>query len=390
MEPKTNRKFDKTTFDRQVKRIEQWSNTRKMRLSNPAYYIDIPQEISIQLTYACNLRCKMCYQWNETGYLNSASSAKNMHNEIAVDLFEKILEETLDIKSSLYIWGGEPLFHSNFEGISKALEKDLRYTTMCTNGLLIQKNMDSLLRISSNLALLISIDGLGDTNNELRGKLTFERVMTQISDLFTEQKKGTYKGTISINAVLNDSLAPHIYEFMEFFDDLGVDSVYFNYPWYISPQRAYEMDKFYNSKLAWIEDESTLSGTKSWHSFNYKLSPDSAIIVQEQIQKLKSRIWNSRVRFQQHMQDHEILDFIIDSHSSTRSCFAWSSRIEILADGRAGTCCKFFPELSIGNIKDYGLLNLWRSDKFNKLRHILGNGLLPICSKCILLYRNGY
>jgi MoaA/NifB/PqqE/SkfB family radical SAM enzyme len=390
MEPKTNKKFDQQSFDRQIKRIEQWSITRKARLSSPAYYIDIPQEVSIQLTYACNLRCKMCYQWNETGYFNSANNTKNLHNEIDVDLFGKILEETVDVKSALYIWGGEPMFHSDFEGISKVLEKDLRYTTMCTNGMLIQKNMDSLLRISSNLALLISIDGLGDVNNELRGKMTFERVIQQIGDLFQEQKKGNYKGTISINAVLNDSLAPHIYEFMEYFNDLGVDSVYFNYPWYISPERANEMDKYYEANLAWLENEPLLSDAKSWHSFNYKLSPDSAVIIQEQILKLKKRIWNSRVRFQQHMQDHEILNFITDSHSTNRSCFAWSTRIEILADGRAGTCCKFFPELSIGNIKDYGLLNLWRSEKFNKLRHILGNGLLPICSKCILLYRNGY
>lgn len=387
MEPRTNKKFDRATFERQRKRIADYSSAKRKRMSDPAYSTSLPQDISLQLTYACNLRCKMCYQWNDDGYFNTFS-AQQKKMEIDVDLFNKILDESKEAKSTLYIWGGEPLFHSDFEGISRALERDRRYTTMCTNGLLVEKNMESLLRISPDLALLFSIDGLGETNDKLRGNRTFERLMAQMYTLLDEQKRGNFKGTISVNTVLNDDLAPHIYEFMEYFDAMGVDSVYFNYPWYISEERAAQMDQFYADNLQWLGSGDP-SGKQSWHSFTFKLSPASIPVIEDQISKLKKRVWNSRVRFQQHMEGEQIAGFIRDTFSPDRSCYAWSTRMEILADGKAGTCCKFFPELSVGNIREEGLLGLWKSEKFKKLREVLNRQLMPVCSKCILLYRNG-
>lgn len=33
--------------------------------------MSFPQFISFTLTNACNLRCKMCGQWSETGYIKN-------------------------------------------------------------------------------------------------------------------------------------------------------------------------------------------------------------------------------------------------------------------------------------------------------------------------------
>lgn len=388
MGPKTHHKLDSDSFKRLAKRVHDFSETRKQRIADPDYATQIPTELGLQLTYACNLRCKMCYQWNEDGYFHSFGQ-QHQKLEIDAELFNKILHETFAAKSSLYLWGGEPLFHSDFSAIAASLEADPRYTTMCTNGLLIEQHMESILKISSNLAVLCSVDGLDDANDDLRGKRTFERLMKQLKLLIDEQRKGNFKGTISINAVLNDRLAPDIELFMEFFEDLGVDSVYFNYPWYISEERAAEMDKFYAEKLSWLNN--VTDGVKpSWHSYTYKLSPASADIIASQIDKLNTRTWNTRIRFQQHMEGDQIAEFITDKFTPNRSCFSYSSRLEILADGRAGTCSKFFPELSVGNLREEGLIDLWKSEKLSKLRNILSQQLMPACAKCYLLYRNGW
>src|SRR5258708_7906580 len=120
MEPRTNQKFDRVTFERHQKRIGDYSSVKRKRISDPSYSTALPHEISLQLTYACNLRCKMCYQWNDDGYFN-ALSAQQKNMEIDVDLFNKILYESREARSNLYIWGGEPLYHSDFDGISKAM-----------------------------------------------------------------------------------------------------------------------------------------------------------------------------------------------------------------------------------------------------------------------------
>lgn len=387
MEFKSTKKFDSETFDRLQKRIKDLSMTRRALLENPAYAAPLPNEIDIQLTYACNLRCKMCYQWNDDGYFHSYNK-EIQKKEIDVEIFKKILHETKEVKSRLYLWGGEPLYHSEWNQIAAAIEDDPRHTVICTNGILVEKNMESLLKISSSLALLVSVDGLGETNNALRGKSTFERLIKQMDLVLEEQKKGNYKGTISVNVVLNDELIPQLYEFVEFFEAKGIDSIYFNYPWYISEERANQMDEFYARNFGWLMS-SQQSEAGSWHAYTFKLSESSELILKQQIELLNSRVWKVRVRFQQQLENSEIMDFITDKYNSTKRCFALANRIEVLADGKVGTCSKFFPELSIGDLKTQSLTEIWRSDHFNKLRLVLSKGLMPVCSKCILLYRNG-
>jgi radical SAM protein with 4Fe4S-binding SPASM domain len=271
------------------------------------------------------------------------------------------------------------------------MEKDPRWTTICTNGLLIEKKIDTLLPISENMVLLISLDGLNEANDYMRGKKTFERVIHQINLLLDLRKKGLYKGLISINTVLNDSFIPQLYEFMEYFEQLNVDSVYFNYPWYISENQAQSMDNFYLKQLEWMDNTTSCDSENSWHSYKYRISESSTEMLWKQIEKLNSRKWKIRIRFQPPLEKHEIEYFIAGKEKPDmirRECFAVSNRIDIHADGKVGSC-KFFPELSIGDIEEEGLIDIWHSDKFGKFREQISKGLMPVCSKCVLLYLNG-
>ncbi len=387
MEFKSTVKFDETSFGRLRNRVKDIFVTERELNKNPLYAAAIPLEVDIQLTYACNLRCKMCYQWNDDGYFHSYN--KELQNkELDIEIFRKILRETEDVKSRLYLWGGEPLYHTQWPEIANALEADRRYTTICTNGLLMEKNLDSILKISPDLALLFSIDGLHEANDALRGKKTFERVIKQMNLILEEQRKGNYKGTVSVNVVLNDGLIPQLYEFVEYFENLGIDSIYFNFPWYISEERASAMDEFFHTHLGWLEEANPVE-TGSWRSYTYKISPESEAILKEQIARLRSRLWNIRVRFQQHLEADEISNFILDTYEPHRKCLALSNRMEVLANGKVGTCSKFFPELAIGNLNNQSLVEIWQSESFYQLRKVVSAGLLPVCAKCILLYRNG-
>ena len=54
-----------------------------------------------------------------------------------IELFKKVLNETKKIKSRVYIWGGEPLCHKDFDKIADMLVEDPREVAMCTNTLLL-------------------------------------------------------------------------------------------------------------------------------------------------------------------------------------------------------------------------------------------------------------
>lgn len=387
MEFKTSVKFTEQTFNRLQKRIKDFSEARRELALNPSFSTPIPHEVNLQLTYACNLRCKMCYQWNDEGFFHGYNK-EIQQKELSIDIIKKVLSETRSIKSRMYLWGGEPLFHSKWNDIANELEQDLRHTIICTNGLLIEKNMDSLNKISSDLSLLVSVDGIDEVNDALRGKRTFEKIIRQLEIVKEEQQKGNFRGSISINAVLNDELIPQMIDFVEYFEALGVDSIYFNYPWFISKERALQMDSFYNENFSWLSS-GVLTEKASWHSYTFKISSSSEQLLVEQIKKLKDRVWKVRVRFQQEIEMNDVGNFIDDSFQSNRKCLAFTNRIEIMADGKVGTCSKFFPEFTIGDLHQQSLIEIWRGEAFQGLRSVVARGLMPVCSKCVLLYRNG-
>ena len=52
--------------------------------------------------------------------------------------------------------------------------------------------------------------------------------------------------------------------------------------------------------------------------------------------------------------------------------------------------CKFFPEFSVGDMKKDSVYDVWHGEHFTKLRETIDKcGLMPVCSKCSLLYSRG-
>ena len=71
------------------------------------------------------------------------------------------------------------------------------------------------------------------------------------------------------------------------------------------------------------------------------------------------------------------------------SCLAIKNRMDIFPNGEV-ISCKFFPEFSVGDIKTESVNDVWHGCKFTKVRETIDReGLMPVCSKCNLLYSRG-
>ena len=189
MQPETTVKIDPAEFDRMKKSMGNLSKAVRARKTNPAYAASAPEEIGIQLTYRCNIRCEHCFQWNDQGFFHHLSK-EEVRDELSAEVVEKILFETREAKSNLYLWGGEPTVHKEWDALSLMLEKDPRWTVLCTNGLLIERKLESILRISENTVLLISVDGFKEQNDAIRGKGTFDKIMHNVNLVKDLQKSG--------------------------------------------------------------------------------------------------------------------------------------------------------------------------------------------------------
>lgn len=388
MQPKSKITYDKEEKRKLNKTIKNAVETKRRRLKNIEYATSVPEFIALKLSNRCNLRCKHCYQWNEDGYHNFMT-AEEQNEDMDIDIIKHVLNETQESKARLYLWGGEPLIHRKFGEIVGLLLEYVREVSICTNGILIDKHLDDLLKIS-NVEFLIAIEGFQEDHDALRGAGTFDKTMKNIVKLVALKKKGIFKGKITIHTMINDSLVPHLYELLLYLEDLGVDMVMVCYPWYISEETSRKMDSYFQEHFNWLNelDESKKS---NWHAFKYRLDKKSIPILRQQVNMINRRTWTIRLRYQPDLRETEMEDFIEGKDkigTTCPECVGLSTRMDIGPDGGV-TACKLFSEFHMGNLNDKKLLEIWNSDEYRKVRKIINLQPMPVCTKCNVLYLHG-
>ena len=390
MHPETNVTFDSDTFKRLKRSIKLRSETARSRKRNPSYATPVPEEIGLQLTYKCNLRCHHCFQWKADGGFFREYDKDKLAKDIPIEIIERIFADTHERKSNLYLWGGEPLVYKDWDRLSRLLERDPRWTVLCTNAHLIEKRLEGLLRFSEHLVVLISLDGYEDEHDAVRGKGSYEKVMGAIRLLRELQRKGEFKGKISINTVLNNENVGSLCKIMEQSERLGVDSQYFCFPWYISAERASAMDRFYTENAEFL-GPLPATGRPSWHSYSYSVDEAKLPTLHGELKRLRDRSWDIRIRIQPALTEAQVDDYVRGADlraQNRRQCLAISNRLDVLADGSV-CACKCFPEFTMGDLHTTPMLDIWHSTNFQRFRGLLNQGLSPICASCILLYQNG-
>lgn len=347
--------------------------------------VDLPTVLGIKLTNRCNLRCAHCYQWNETGYHHDMTRAEQ-RLDLDIGVFERLLEETRPVKSRLYLWGGEPMAHRHIARILELLHMDPRETTICTNAYFIRKHLNALCRISPYLELLIAVEGFEAEHDLLRGNGSFKEVMSQLELLVQSRAEGAYSGKISVHTMISDSMVGRLYELMEFYEAKGIDLVMLTFPWYISAETSEEMTAFVREKFEWFNDPA--GGRHTWDAFKYRLAPEHVEGVIQDLRKINSRTWKTRIRYQPDLEFDEIEAYVRGKTMSVRcanQCRALNARVDISPTGNV-SACKFFSELSVGNLHDSSLASMWRSARYQNIRKTLDEQLSPGCTKCNVLY----
>lgn len=390
MQPRSVLPYRDEALKKLQKKLHVTKLVKEERDKDPAYALELPHEIGLKLTNRCDLRCAHCFQWNEEGYHNHLEKQEvKKDGDLDINIIKELLEKTRTHKANLYLWGGEPLMYSHWDELVQLLKADPRDTVICTNGLSIKRKLNDLVSISEGLTILISIEGLEAQHDNLRGKNTYRKIMAGVEELLQLQAAGIYKGFISVAAVVSDELVPHLFDFCMSFEEKGIDTLYINYPWYIPDDVAFGMDELFKEKYGWMGTDR--GWMNSWHSFHFKVNSELHGALMEQLEMIRNKNWKMRVRFQPELEDNEVMGFIEGStkpgQHRTR-CLGISNRIDLMPNGVV-TPCKKFPEFIVGNMNSASLEEVWQGEGFKKFRTLHNNTLMPICSKCEILYMNG-
>ncbi|HJU19501.1 MAG TPA: radical SAM protein [Stellaceae bacterium] len=169
----------------------------------------------------CNLRCKMCYY---------SFDYHRKREQMDLPLFRKIAEDVFPKTRFLYLsCATEPLMNKQFaEFLRIAGEYKVPFTSFCTNGQLLRKEVITACLDTGLSEIIFSIDGAtAPTYEAIRRGGKWERLLENL-DLLVAMKKeaGTTKPAIRINFTCMESNIRELPAMAEFAVKRGAQSLH--------------------------------------------------------------------------------------------------------------------------------------------------------------------
>jgi MoaA/NifB/PqqE/SkfB family radical SAM enzyme len=151
--------------------------------------LESPLKVQWKITEQCNLRCMHCY--------NGTTCEKTFDLDKINVIADKICEWDV---FEVTLTGGEIFTVPNIQSImKKLLDRNIKIT-LFTNGTLIFPYLDFLQKYSSMLHVNISIDGIKEYHDQIRGMGTFDLAIRAIKEM---KKRGIKVTTNTVIAKLN-------------------------------------------------------------------------------------------------------------------------------------------------------------------------------------------
>ncbi len=167
----------------------------------------VPRYAAWELTNACNAKCLHC----------GSQSGECRENELSLDEALHVCDQLSEAGCyHLTLMGGEFFLSPHWEQVSKRLSENGVIVAPLTNGLLMNEKNIQKMKAAGIKKLGISIDGLGETHDYLRGVPNiFNRA---VEHLKLAKKEGLNIAVITAVSAVNLDQIPEIYEFIKSLD----------------------------------------------------------------------------------------------------------------------------------------------------------------------------
>ena len=167
------------------------------------------------VTYKCNLKCKGCDSWKVAE-----------HNDLSATEWREVFRQMphLDL---VKILGGEPMVRKDIVDILVAVreEVDPYILQLTTNGMLEQRLVDVIEAIAwPGLQLRISVDGLPETHDNMRGMMGSWSIVDSTVHRVAELKE-KYGFSFGINFAVTDNSMEDLPKMRQYASSVGADLI---------------------------------------------------------------------------------------------------------------------------------------------------------------------
>lgn len=303
-----------------------------------------PIRIYYELTLACNLKCKYCF--------NSSGNKRPIElttKEVIKSLYDLREANVMDIRFT----GGEPLCRPDWYEIFKK-SKELSFSvSLNTNG--VYSNSDVFDKLASlNLEqITISIDGKKEHHEKNRGKGTFNRAVDALKEL---HKRGAI---LRINVLITRAALHDVDYMVDLASKYTTEINFFAVRFFGRGQELETTESISFKELYKMAEK--IKSLQAKH-------PDLNIIYPEQ-----PMIENSARK-----DEHEKFGLVMCAPDG-------ATRFNITSDGRlwSGGYLPYIDDsMSVGNIKTDKLFDVWQHSKKLERFRKRASDLIRFCMKC--------
>lgn len=335
--------------------------------------MSFPQSISLTITNHCNLRCQMCGQWSEEGYIRN--HMEPLKHEMTLADWKRLVDEiAAHGLGSVLLRGGETFM---FPGIVELLEyirgKDM-FICIDTNGTLLKQYAEEIVRLGG-MHLTISVDGPEPVHDAVRGVPgTFQRVKEGVARIAELEAAGGNQ--ISRSAAF--TISRYNYHSMGNMPDvvrsLGIPVITI-VPYYYFPEAV---GRKYEEEL-----RSLGSRAFSWVGFHHE---DSGVDVEEFLGQFRQYLASMGDVYNypyMAMDEEQYRTWFEDAQAQVGPvhCQNVEKYIDVQPDGSANFCVDFV-DYSFGNVKDASIEELWNGERAERFREYRRRQPLAACYRC--------
>ena len=306
--------------------------------------LETPIKIQWKITNKCNLKCKHCYLGKLDGFEIPFERANEIANSI---INSNVMEVTIS--------GGECLTYTGLDKIVKKFLVNGIKVDMFTNALLLKEFIDKIDNDISNkeqLLFYVSVDGLKETHEKIRGSNTFDKTINNI-------KYAISKGyPVVTNTVINSINYSQIMDMIVLLKTIGVKDVQLSN--LIVQGRAEE---------------------------SLKISLNEQLILKDKINKLYKEHPEFGFIYYSEVPDSDGVRKVYTISKGNKKyigndnwkCTAGVARVTIDSNGKV-YCCPFIKDSYLGDLNKDSLSDVWKNvNRFKFLKKLSEQNTDRVC-----------
>jgi radical SAM protein with 4Fe4S-binding SPASM domain len=170
--------------------------------------------IQLHLSHHCNLRCKHCYQESQNPGNSPAAADYRQVEQFIMATCRDFIPVYEQVEFNLT--GGEPLLYPALWQVVQTIKDHGATFNLLSNGTLIDDDVIAKLRQYKIKNLQVSLEGLEQYNDAIRGANVFSKVITVLDKLV----KNNIKVTVALTVTRRNY--KHINKFLDYFSRLDV------------------------------------------------------------------------------------------------------------------------------------------------------------------------